>query len=224
MNELRIHPRGPVPEAGLLKRYERIPAAVLSDALGANAAVVGIAPVGPWRGDISIVGPALTVRTRPGDNLALHKALDLARPGDVVLVDVRGDLYSSVMGELMTRYAASRGIAAVVIDGAVRDRAALAASPTPVFCRGFSHIAPAKLGPGSISAPISVGGVPVRDGDIVVGDADGITVAPYGYANEALAAAEEILAREDSIKAAIDAGTWDRAWVGRVARIVHIDD
>jgi regulator of RNase E activity RraA len=225
VNELRIHPRGPVPDQELLKRYRAVPAAALSDALGRNAAVVGLSPVGDCLSGLagaSVAGPALTVRTRPGDNLALHKALDLAQPGDVVVVDARGDLYSSVMGDLMTRYAGARRVAAVVIDGAVRDRAVLSAGTVPVFARGFSHIAPAKLGPGEISAPISVGGVPVRDGDLVIGDEDGVTVVPRELAESALAAAERIVAGEAETRAAIDAGTWDRSWVDRAAAIVEV--
>ena len=227
MNVLRIHRAGPSIDALLLERFRDVPAAALSDALERNAAVVGLLPVGGCLSGLagrSVAGPALTVRTRPGDNLAVHKALDLVRPGDVLVVDAHGDLESSIMGDLMTRYAMSREVAAVVIDGAVRDRDFISNGDLPIFARGFSHIGPDKFGPGEIHVPVTIGGVVVHDGDLVVGDTDGVTIVPHARIDEALTNAERIVNNENETRRAIEARTWDRSWVDAACTVVMVPD
>ena len=135
---------------------------------------VGLRPVPATLGDTRLVGPALTVLTRPGDNLVVHKALDLARPGYVIVVDGAGDETRALVGDLLCRYAAARGVAGLVVDGAVRDIRDLATLGLPVFARSVSHLGPFKNGPGEIGVPISVGGMAVTAGDLVVGDDDGV--------------------------------------------------
>ncbi len=146
------------------------------------------------------------------------------RPGDVLVVDAHGDLESSIMGDLMTRYAMSRGVAAVVIDGAVRDRDFISNGSLPIFARGFSHIGPDKVGPGEIHVPVTIGGVVVHDGDLVVGDSDGVTIVPHARIDEALANAERIVNNEVETRRAIDAGTWDRSWVDVACTVIMVPD
>ncbi len=227
MNEIRVYSAAPTLTDELTTRYRSIPVATLSDGLERRAGAVGVHPVGgclSGLGGKSMVGPALTVRTRPGDNLAVHMALDLARPGDVLVVDGRGEVVNALVGALMTRYAFVRGLAGVVIDGAVRDRSSLSTGPLPVFARGVSHLGPYKSGPGEIHGTISVGGVAVSDGDVVVGDEDGIAIVPRARATEALSRAEELVTREALQRRDIDAGKWDRSWIEKTAELILVEE
>ena len=227
MNEIRIHQRSRRIDAAIIERFRPIAAANVADAMGRTGAAVGIRPVGQSLASLagqSVVGPAFTVATRPGDNLAVHKALDLAQPGDMVVVDAQGDLWSSILGELMTRYAGTRGVAALIVEGAIRDWDVLSSGILPIFARGVSHIGPTKVGPGVISGPVTLGGRVVRDGDLLVGDSDGITVVPYDDIESVLAAAEQVVADETVTKAAIAAGSWDRSWVDAAAHMIAAGD
>jgi regulator of RNase E activity RraA len=172
MNTLRLYPAAPTPDAALIARYRSLSVPAISDSLERSPGIVGIHPVGACLDGIegAIVGPALTVRTRPGDNLVVHKALDLARPGDMLVIDARGEVVNAILGELMVQYAAVRGLCGIVVDGAVRDYRAMSNGDFPVFARAISHLGPYKSGPGEIHGTISVGGVGVHDGDLVVGD------------------------------------------------------
>ncbi|SNS89085.1 Regulator of RNase E activity RraA [Geodermatophilus pulveris] len=212
MSTCRVHPPGPRPDDGLLARARALPTSILSDALARTGGVTGVLPVpgGRWP---RVAGPALTVRTRPGDNLVVHRALDLARPGDVLVVDGGGALDRAVLGEIMARYAAARGLAALVVDGAVRDVEGLAAGALPVFARGVTHVGPYKDGPGEVGGAVQAGGTVVRAGDVVVGDADGVVVVPHERAAEVLADGEGLLRAEEAVFADIAAGTLDRSWV-----------
>jgi RraA family protein len=206
------HPPGPRPDRGLLERARDLPTSILSDSMGRVGGIRGVhwVPGGRWP---RAVGQALTVRTRPGDNLVVHRALDLAEPGDVLVVDGGGSLERAVLGELMTRYAVTRGLAALVVDGAVRDAEGLAAGPLPVFALGINHLGPYKDGPGEINGPVQAGGTVVRSGDLVVGDGDGVVVLPHERAAAVVSLAEERLRSEERQFEQIAAGTWDRAWV-----------
>lgn len=212
MSTCRLHPRGPRPDPGLLARCRELPTSILSDSMERLGGLTGLHRVAgaSWP---RIAGPACTVRTRPGDNLVVHRALDLAAPGDVLVVDGGGAVDRAVAGEIMTRYAVTRGLAGLVVDGAVRDSEALAAGPLPVFARGVNHLGPFKDGPGEIFGPITAGGYPVRDGDVVVADADGVVVLPSARADEVVAAGEARLRAEEQMFAEIAAGTLDRSWV-----------
>jgi RraA family protein len=167
----------------------------------------------PMHGGGVLAGPALTVKARPGDNLMLHKALDLAEPGDVIVCDGGGDLTNSLIGEIMVTHAIKRGIAGVVIDGAIRDAAAIRSGKFPVFAAGVSHRGPYKDGPGEINVPIAIDGMVIEPGDLILGDDDGIVCVPFAQVETVLAATEKKQAAEaDQIKA-IKAGTVDRSWV-----------
>lgn len=226
MNEVRIHRASKPLDEVLVERLSRLPVSALSDSLERMAGSPGLNVVGnslSSLGGRAMVGSAMTVRTRPGDNLVVHKALDLAQPGDVLVIDARGELVNAILGELMTEYAASRGIAGLVVDGAVRDRQSISEGALPVFSRGFSHLGPYKSGPGEIHGPVNIGGVAVNDGDVIVGDVDGIAVIPRDRAYAALEAAEQVVAKEAEQRRAISAGTWDRSWIDASLHVVTVD-
>jgi RraA family protein len=161
----------------------------------------------------TLAGPAFTVKTAPGDNLLVHKALDTAQKGDVIVVDAGGSLDNAIIGELMSARAEQRGVAGLVIWGAIRDSAELGAGSYPVFACGVSHRGPYKDGPGEINVPITIGGMVVNPGDIIVGDADGLVAVPLDEAEAVLASAKAILAKETQSMKDIRAGTVNRAWV-----------
>lgn len=140
--------------------------------------VLGVLPVTQTvrAGQVRMVGSALTVQTAHGDNLAVHQALEQLQPGQVLVVAAGGHLDRAIVGEIMCSYATQRGAAGVVVDGAIRDSAQLAAAALPVFAAGLSHQGPYKNGPGTVGKPVCVGGTLVHDGDLVVGDADGVVV------------------------------------------------
>jgi RraA family protein len=166
----------------------------------------------------TMAGPAFTVKTAPGDNLLVHKALDTAKPGDVIVVDAGGFNDHAIIGELMSARAKQRGVAGMVIWGAIRDSAELGAASYPVFASGVTHRGPYKNGPGEINVPIMMGGMAVNPGDIIVGDADGLVAVPLEMADRILASAKAILEKETKAMKEIVAGTVDRAWVDKTLK------
>lgn len=225
MNQVRLHTPSKPLDRDVAERFSRVTASSISDSLERMAGAVGIDAVGDSLSSLrgrAMVGSAMTVRTRPGDNLAVHKALDLAQPGDVLMIDARGETVNAILGELMAEYAATRGIAGLVIDGAVRDRQSISAGQLPVFAKGFSHLGPYKSGPGEIHGTVTIGGVTVHDGDVIVGDPDGVVVVPRDRAVEALEAAERVIESEAQQQQDIRAGTWDRNWIDAATQVVHV--
>ncbi|HEV7908956.1 MAG TPA: RraA family protein [Pseudonocardiaceae bacterium] len=210
MAECRIHPEVPMPDPAVLTRLAALPTPALSDSMGRLRGARGLLPL---TGKGRLVGPALTVQTRPGDNLVVHKAADLARPGEVLVVDAGGNPDRAIVGDLLCRYAASRGVTGMVVDGAVRDVAEVAELGMPLFARAVSHLGPYKNGPGEIRGQVSVGGMPVGNGDLIVADENGVLAIPRPRVAEVIAAAEALLERERVIVEAIDADAWDRSWV-----------
>mgnify|MGYP002377527324 CR=1 FL=1 len=171
------------------------------------------AAIRPMHDGTPMAGVAITVRSRPGDNLLLHKALDIAGPGDVIVCDGGGDLTNSLIGELMLSYAAKRRIAGVVINGAIRDAGAVRKMSLPVFAAGVTHRGPYKDGPGEINTAIAIGDMVVTPGDLVLGDDDGVLCIPYDDVEAVVAAAEKKQAAEAKTIDDIAKGTWDRAWI-----------
>lgn len=214
MPELLLHAPAPPPDPEVVRRLGALPTAAVSDVLERQAGAPGLLPVpGTLPAGTVVAGPALTVRTAPGDNLAIHQALDLAEPGDVLVVDGRGYAERAVLGGLLGRYAASRGVAAIVVDGAVRDVSDLVRTGLPVLARAVTHVGPWKNGPGELRGPVSCAGAVVAQGDVVVVDEDGVAVVPAARASEAAAAGEALVAAEAEAEASIDAGAWDRPWI-----------
>ena len=194
-----------------IARARGLPVANVSDCMSRMTA--GGPRLRPIHDKGTMAGPALTVRTRPGDNLMVHKALDLAQPGDVVVVDAGGDLTNAIIGELMQSYAIQRGLAGIVVNGAIRDLDALRAGSLPVFAAGVTHRGPYKDGPGEINVSISFDGMVVDAGDLVIGDNDGVLCIPFGQVDAVLEAALTKQAAEVTQMADILAGRSDRSWV-----------
>ena len=179
---------------GLVEQAAQFASSILADVAGRRGALHGrIAPLAPT---MKFAGPALTVEVRPGDNLMIHAAMAIAKPGDVIVVDGKGDLTSALMGEIMCQQCVAIGIAGVVIDGAVRDSEAIRALAFPMYAAGLNPAGPTKNVPGRLNHPISIGGVTVRPGDLVVGDADGVTVIERDKAAAMLPLAAEKVAME----------------------------
>jgi len=198
-------------EAGLVERFRTLPVANISDSMSRMTA--GGASLRPLHRGGVMAGPALTVKTRPGDNLMLHKALDLAAPGDVVVVDGGGDLTNSLIGELMISHARKRGIAGIVLHGAVRDSAWIRENDLPIYAAGISHRGPYKDGPGEINVPIAIDGMVVEPGDLVIGDDDGVLCVPFEQAETIYSAAHAKHAAEGKKMQAIEQGRDDRSWI-----------
>jgi regulator of RNase E activity RraA len=209
-SDIHIHPCVPGDPIAI-QALRAFPSSILGDVMGRLIGTVGLHPVN--RSTISVCGSALTVRVRAGDNLLIHKALDMLRPGDVLVVDGEGDVTRALVGEIMMTTAIHRGALGFVIDGAVRDVAAFEQQQFPCWARGVNSRGPYKEGPGTINMPVTVGGMVVHPGDIIVGDADGlVAVAPLASARTA-ALAKEKLANEQATIAAIRAGKYDSSWV-----------
>ncbi|MDX8513039.1 RraA family protein [Mesorhizobium captivum] len=188
-------------ESELIDAFRAFATPLISDNLGRVPGAVGLRPFHKVSG--AMAGRALTVRTRPGDNQFIHRALDLVQPGDVIVVDGGGYEGRALVGEIMTSVAASRGAAGIVIDGAIRDAGAISRNPFPCFARSAIHLGPYKDGPGAINVPVSMGGMVVAPGDIVVGDEDGIVAFPLDGAAALLAAVKAQEAREADIMQSI---------------------
>ena len=163
------------------------------------------------RSGLPLCGIAVTVAARPADNLMVHKALEVAQPGDIVVVNTCGNTTSAVFGELMCHTAVAARLGGIVVDGAIRDVDGITRLAMPSFSRTVSPGGCDKDGPGEINVPISCGGTVVMPGDIVVGDGDGVAIVPHQHAEEVLALVETLMLRE----AGTHPGDWTRAWSSR---------
>ncbi|MDQ1079431.1 RraA family protein [Pseudoroseomonas cervicalis] len=201
----------------LVERFRALPVANVSDVMARMTA--GGARLRPMHAPgAALAGPALTVKTRPGDNLMIHKAIALAQPGDVIIVDAGGDLTNALIGELMLAQMVRRRLGGIVLNGAIRDSAAIRAQDFPVFAAGVTHRGPYKDGPGEINVPIAIDGMVIAPGDLVLGDEDGLLCVPFDAAEAILAAAGEKQAAEQRQVARIEAGTHDASWVDATLR------
>ena len=212
----RVLPSPPRAAARLLAAFAELPTSNISDNMlrhyGAGARLR------PYHRGGKLVGTAFTVKTRPGDNLLTHKAIDMAAPGDVILVDAGGALDHAIIGEIMTSHARKRGVAGMVVNGAIRDVDAIAASEFPVYACGVTHRGPYKDGPGEINVQVSIAGMVVNPGDIIVGDADGIVAISQAEAEQVIALTVAQKNKEEATLAAIAAGKIDRSWVDKMLR------
>ena len=209
---LRIFPYISRPAQALIEGFAGIPVANIADNMNRMSCMdAKLRPIN----DVPLLGPAFTVKVRPGDNLMLHRALDLAEPGDIVVVDAQGDLTNAIMGELMSLWAKKRGIGGFIIDGAIRDIGALKRMGLPIYAAGVTPAGPYKDGPGEINVPVSCGGVVVHPGDILVGDEDGIVVINPRDAEELLEKARAKSRAEIQTIKDIATMSWDRTWVER---------
>jgi regulator of RNase E activity RraA len=207
----RIAQRSRTVSKAVIEQFRGIPVANVGDVMSRmSAAGAGLRPM---HSGGALAGPALTVKTRPGDNLLVHKAIDMAEPGDVIVVDAGGELTTAIIGELMLAHAIRRGVGGFVIDGAIRDAAAIRSRPLPVFAAGVTLRGPYKDGPGEINLPIAIGGMVVAPGDLLLGDDDGVLCVPFDDIENVLAAARAKQAAEEKQMAAIVAGTSDRSYI-----------
>lgn len=190
-----------------------MPAANVGDALQRMTVMDG--GIRLVTGSGSLLGNALTVDVRSGDNLAIHRALDEALPGDVLVVNGHGDMTRALIGDLIGEIMVNGGIVGAVVDGAVRDVQALSEMGLTVYARAVTPAGPFKDGPGAIGVPVAVGGMVVAAGDVLVGDADGVVVVPRHRVQEVLDAVDGIGEKEDALRQRILAARPDRAVVAR---------
>jgi len=208
---LRIAETRPGLDPDLVARAARLPVANIGDVMNRLQAMRG--GFLAYGGRRAVVGPALTVKARPGDNLFLHRAIDLARPGEVIVCDGGGDLSIALAGDLMIGHAEARGVGALVIDGAVRDLDGIRRMEIGVWARGANPSGPYKDGPGEIGHPVACGGQVVMPGDLIAADEDGVVVVPRAALAEVIGLAEKHAAKEVETAAAIRGGGWVRGWV-----------
>lgn len=213
MNNLgfRILPMNKRPAKDLVEKFYHVATPHISDNMNRMQAVCS--GLRPYHKHGKLVGTAFTVRTRPGDNLMVHKAIDMAQEGDVIVVDAGGDMTNAIVGEIMMRLSMSKGIAGFVIDGGIRDTEAFRNETFPVYARGITHRGPYKDGPGEINVPITVGGSVIHAGDIIVGDEDGLAIVPLNEAENLLQLIWEQQKKEEAILKSIQDGSIDRSWV-----------
>lgn len=196
------------------KKFLNLPVANVSDCMSRLTA--GGSRIRPMHKSGQLAGPALTVKTRPGDNLMLHKTIDLAKPGDIIVCDAGGDLTNSLMGELMLSHALKRGVSGFVLNGAIRDAEAFLDINLPVFAAGVSHRGPYKDGPGEINVSVAIDGMVIKPGDLIIGDWDGVLCVPLKEVDTILKKTEEKQASEIQEMRKIEAGRWDRSWVDKM--------
>lgn len=213
---MRIAPRGTSAPADVVKALGALATPVIGDNMARLFA--GGAGIRPLHGEARLAGSALTVRTRPGDNLLVHKAIEMIEPGDVLVVDAGGETTQAILGEIMMQLAKQRGAVGFVVEGAVRDVDAFREAAFPVFARGITQRGPYKDGPGEINVPVTIGEMIVNPGDVLVGDADGLVAVPAAEAADVLEKAKAQEAREARMLAAIADGTLDRSWIDETLR------
>ena len=215
----------------IIRNFERVPAhvvaqaaqfqpAILADVAGRRGAMHG--RIKALRPRMKLAGPAFTVEVRPGDNLMIHAAIAMARPGDVLVIDGKGDQGSALMGTIMMTACQKLGIAGVVMDGACRDSLEIDEMDFPVFCVGTNPNGPTKNIAGRIGHPVSVGDVTVRAGDFVIADGDGVVVVERERIEELLPAAARKVSDEAARIAAIKDGGTAAKWLNAALRTAGV--
>ena len=206
----RILPNAPMAPAELVEAFAQVVTPHISDNLGRHIGARGLTR---YNRSGKLVGTAITVKTRPGDNLLIYKAMSLLQPGHVLVVDGQGDTNNAVIGELVKLYAQQRGCVGFVIDGAIRDVASF--DDTPCYARAVVHTGPYKTGPGEVNVPVSIGGMLVNPGDLVVGDEDGLVAFSQADAAEVLRLAAQHAEHEEAVKAEIASGAVRQSWIDK---------
>jgi len=207
---IEIHPRKEAFQEGI-SALTGLATSVVSDVMGRTIGAVSILPVN--KSSVSVCGNAVTVSVRAGDNLLIHKALQILKPGDVLVVDGGVDITRALFGEIMMTVAKSKGAIGCVFDGAIRDVDAFEKHKFPCWARGVNMRGPYKDGPGSINTSISIGGMVVNPGDVILGDCDGIIALSPSIALEAAKLGKEKeTAERKTIQSILD-GQYNDAWV-----------
>ncbi len=174
-----------------------------------------------------LFGPACTVKVFPGDNLMVHKALDIAKPGDIVVVDAGGSHMNGIIGDLISTKAKHRGIKGFVIDGLIRDLPGIREVDMPIYARGVTPIGPLHRGPGEINFPISCGGIVVNPGDIICADENGVVVVRKDFAEEILVRLTKQREALSAYVADVRRGIFSNDWVDRLLQAhecIFVDD
>jgi RraA family protein len=203
-------------DKALVALFDGLPASNISDNMNRMPGTAGLQPY--QRPGVPLRGLAFTVRVRSGDNLMIHRALQLAQPGDVLVIDGGGCTDRALIGEIMKSVAQSRGIAGAVIDGAIRDVAAFRKDDFPCYARAVCHRGPYKDGPGEINVQVTVGGMTVNPGDIIVGDDDGVVAIPPGQARAVADATRKKAAAEAATLDSIAKKQYDDAWIEKTLK------
>ncbi|MBI2458187.1 MAG: RraA family protein [candidate division NC10 bacterium] len=197
----------------LLEQFAKYPTGNIVDAMGRFGAMdPGVKPVGPG---MKFAGSALTVRIRACDNLVIYKALDLAQPGDVLVIATNNFQGAATWGDLTSMIAKAKGVVGVVTDGMVRDVDGICQVGLPVFARGVTPNSPFKDGQGEVNFAVTCGGVAVRPGDILVGDGDGVVVIPREDWDEVQKGVAKVVEKEHQTVANIQAGKLIPDWVAK---------
>ena len=212
----RINPSERYVSQEIVEAYREIPTSIISDNMERLFAMES--KIRPFHPKPIMVGHALTIHCPPGDNLVLQKAIEMAEPGDVLVFNAGGDTTQAPVGEIVVSNCIRRGVAGLVIDGAVRDSDILPTLAIPVFAKGVTHRGCYKDGPGEINVTIACGGVVVRPGDLVVGDSDGIVIVPYEEAEGLLPKLLKKVEQEEQVLEQIRNKTVDRSWVDQELR------
>jgi 4-hydroxy-4-methyl-2-oxoglutarate aldolase len=221
---------GDPPLLTIRQRFARPPAAKIAALSGAQTGHLvdcmqgrgaldwRIKPIDP--ANAAICGPAVTAFAYPADNLAIFGVLDIAGPGDVIVVANDSYTGTALIGDLVAGMMRNKGVAGFVTDGLARDRSGLLAAGLPLFCAGISPNSPARNGPGTAGLPVTVGGVPVSPGDVIVGDADGVVVVPQAMLDQVIADLAQVRDAEARAEAKVRAGA---TMVDAVAQILAGD-
>jgi RraA family protein len=204
----RIYTKINRPDRQLIENFRGLPVAVIADEMNRLGCMA--ARIKPLN-QVPLLGVAFTVKVRAGDNLMVHRALDMALAGDVIVVDGQGDLSNAIAGENMMMWAQRRQLAGVIIDGAVRDLDSLRNLEFAVFAAGIQPKGPYKNGPGEINVPVCCGGVVINPGDIIVGDEDGVVSIHPVDAPTVCKKAHARHQKEGVTRQAIVDGSYDRS-------------
>lgn len=209
----------------VVQGYGSIPSAMVSDRLNRLYTMASaIKPLTPP--ELTLVGSAVTVKVFPGDNLMVHKALDVVQPGDVIVIDASASVMTAVIGDMVATKGRHRGVAGFVVDGLVRDLDGIRQlGDLPVFARGTTPIGPLHRGPGEINFPVSCGGIVVQPGDVIVGDADGVVVVPKDIATQTLDLVVADAEADTRYGDAVRRGEFSMAWVDQALERagLHLD-
>lgn len=207
----RVRLNAPRPSQAVITAFQGAQTGHVCDAMNRFGAMdYRIKPLDP---PMRMAGPALTVRIRPCDNLVIYKALDIAQPGDILVIATYDYTANSTWGDQTSLVAQMKGLAGMVTDGVVRDREGILEVGFPVFARGVMPSSPFKHGPGEINFLVSCGGQPVQPGDIIVGDGDGVVVVPQADAAQVAEQLQVIREKEEKRFADIRAGKFIPQWV-----------
>jgi regulator of RNase E activity RraA len=212
----RIYLKRKMPDKNVMEQFKEIPASNVADVMERNSAMnPRIHLVSSPKAQM-MVGPALTVKGRAGDNLALHAALNMAQEGDVIVVSNEGENTRAIMGEIMLSYLYyDKKIAGIVLDGPIRDIDEISSWDFPIYATGTTPGGPYKEGPGEINVPISCGEISVNPGDIILADPDGVIVIPRKDADIVLDNAQKFKEADQAKMEAAKAGKANRQWVSK---------